>query len=304
MSWQAHWTGHYAGASTVSTKFQRFVYKETIPTPDRPHPPASSPSSILSSSRTLPNAIPPQVSSAPTTLPASSPRKRKRTSSGYCPPSKYAHITNHLTDSLAPNLICIFIGVNPGLRTATTGHAYAHPSNLFWKLAYKSGCTPRLCKAEEDGDLPHLYALGHTNIVIRPTRYASELSAAEMAEGVSVLEEKVRRYRPEYVCLVGKSIWETVWRVRHGKKIKRDEFRYGWQDLGESMGIETATKRDGWDGARVFVATSTSGLAAGMRPQEKETIWRDLGDFVEKRRKERGIPDTGGKKTEVLECID
>lgn len=51
-----------------------------------------------------------------------SKKKKKRPSSSYAPPSKYAHLTNHLTDSLAPNLICVFIGVNPGIRTATTGH--------------------------------------------------------------------------------------------------------------------------------------------------------------------------------------
>ncbi|KAL8958225.1 MAG: hypothetical protein Q9183_005878, partial [Haloplaca sp. 2 TL-2023] len=50
-------------------------------------------------------------------------KKRKRTTSGYAPPSKYAHLVNNLTDSLAPNLICVLVGLNPGIRTATTGHA-------------------------------------------------------------------------------------------------------------------------------------------------------------------------------------
>ena len=49
-------------------------------------------------------------------------KTQQRPSSSYAPPSKYAHLTNHLTDSLAPDLICVFIGVNPGIRTATTGH--------------------------------------------------------------------------------------------------------------------------------------------------------------------------------------
>lgn len=96
--------------------------------------------------------------------------KPKRSSSGYAPPSKYAHIDNLLTDSLAPNLITVFIGVNPGIRTATTGHAYNHPSNLFWKLLHSSGCTSRRCRPEEDGDLPRLYSLGLTNIVSDPQK--------------------------------------------------------------------------------------------------------------------------------------
>lgn len=235
------------------------------------------------------------------TVSRSPSKKKKRQSSSYAPPSKYAHLTNLLTDSLAPNLICIFIGVNPGIRTATTGHAYSHPSNLFWKLAHSSGCTPRLCKPEEDQDLPHLYALGHTNIVSRPTKDAAELSNSEMDEGVAILEEKIRKYRPESVAIVGKGIWESIWRVRHGKKCGKDDFRYGWQDEGEKMGVVEAEDGEGWLGARVFVATTTSGLAAGMRPHEKEEVWRGLGEWVKQRRIEKGIPDEGGVKMEGVE---
>jgi thymine-DNA glycosylase len=61
-----------------------------------------------------------------------SPKKRSRTSNGYAPPSTYAHLPE-LPDVVAPNLLILFVGLNPGLQTARTGHAYAHPSNLFWK---------------------------------------------------------------------------------------------------------------------------------------------------------------------------
>jgi len=210
---------------------------------------------------------------------------------------------NKLVDSLAPNLICVFIGVNPGLRTATAGHAYAHPSNLFWKLLHSSGCTPRRCAPEEDRDLPRLYALGHTNIVTRATKDASELSKAEMDTGVEVLEQKVALHRPESVCIVGKSIWESIWRVRHGRNIKKDEFKYGWQD--ERMGVVRDGK-NAWEGARIFVATSTSGLAATMRPAEKEAVWGGLGEFVERRRAERAAEAvvkglTGRRKVDVYD---
>ena len=236
----------------------------------------------------------------PASASSSPSKKKKRPSSSYAPPSKYAHLTNYLTDSLAPNLICIFIGVNPGIRTATTGHAYSHPSNLFWKLAYSSGCTPRLCKPEEDQDLPHLYALGHTNIVSRPTKDAGELSKSEMDEGVVILEGKIGKWRPESVAIVGKSIWESIWRVRHGKNCGKGDFKYGWQDDSERMGVVDAEDEEKWPGAKVFVATTTSGLAAGMRPHEKEEVWRGLGQWVKQRRIEKGIPDEGGVKLEEM----
>ena len=267
-----------------------FVRKVTAQATSSPGRKASSRAISLKRKATEPAS---SVSPAPS-------KKTKPQSSSYAPPSKYADLTNLLTDSLAPNLICIFIGLNPGIRTATTGHAYSHPSNLFWKLAHSSGCTPRLCKPEEDQDLPRLYALGNTNIVSRPTKNAAELSNSEMDEGVAILEEKIRKYRPESVAIVGKSIWESIWRVRHGRKCGKDDFRYGWQDGAERMGIVEAEDGEGWPGARVFVATTTSRLAVGMTRLEKEEVWRGLGEWVKQRRIEKGIPDEGGVKLEVV----
>lgn len=209
-------------------------------------------------------------------------KKRARPSStGYAPPSQYAHLPP-LPDAVAPDLLVLFIGLNPGISTALTGHAYAHPSNLFWKLLHSSGVTPRRCRAEEDRQMPGLYSLGLTNIVSRPSRNGSELSRAEMDDGVAALEGKARRWRPESVCVVGKSIWESIWRVRHGRPVGK-QFRYGWQDGRENMGVVQGE----WAGASVFVAPSTSGLAATLLPAEKERIWADLGSWVKMRRAER-----------------
>lgn len=215
-----------------------------------------------------------------------SPVKRRRKSSRYAPPEQYAHLTP-LTDILEPRLICVFVGFNPGVRTATSGHAYAHPSNLFWKLLHSSGCTDVRLEPRQDVDLPRLYSMGNTNIVARPSRDAAELSKAESAAGTPILEEKIRKFRPEAVCIVGKGIWESIWRWRYGRSIKKDEFWYGWQDDKERMG-----KDDGWEGAKVFVATATSGLAANLKPPEKEAIWKPFGEWVNKRRQERTLTTT------------
>ncbi|KAK7743491.1 uracil DNA N-glycosylase Thp1 [Cytospora paraplurivora] len=241
------------------------------------------------------DAASPSASSPRILTPRGTKAKRNRQKSTYQPPSVYSHLP-HLPDAMAPNLLVLFCGLNPGVRTAQTGHAYNHPSNLFWKLMYSSGVLPVQCSAEEDRTLPERFQLGLTNIVSRPSRNGAELSKAEMDEGVSVLEEKVRRWRPEVVCMVGKSIWESVWRVRHGRAIAKDEFKYGWQDESENTGRgevmagemqDGVEYEEGWDGARVFVSSSTSGLAATLRPEEKERIWRELGSWVETRRVER-----------------
>ncbi|OBT70123.1 hypothetical protein VE03_00556 [Pseudogymnoascus sp. 23342-1-I1] len=248
------------------------------------HSPSNSPSPSSSSPRKR----------QPSTPSSSSPNKKPRTPAGYAPPSKYAHL-NELVDILEPDLLCVFVGLNPGLRTATEGHAYSHPSNRFWKLLHCSGLTTRLMRPAEDRSLPELYGLGNTNIVARPTRNGAELSKEEMDGSVAVLEEKMRRCRPEAVCIVGKSIWESIWRVRHGRAIKKEEFKYGWQDESEAMGRPVGVKEEEgaeWKGAKVFVATTTSGLATNPTQAEKERIWRELGVWAEKRRGEKAGPAT------------
>ncbi|KAI0509115.1 DNA glycosylase [Xylaria bambusicola] len=283
-----------------------------------------------SRNNTTTTTIPKNASEDDSASPSKKKAKRTRTSSSYAPPSTYAHLPP-LTDVIAPNLLILFIGLNPGVQTARSGHAYAHPSNLFWKLLYSSGITPVPCKPEEDRTLPARFSLGNTNIVSRPSRNGAELSKAEMDAGVAVLEAKCRTWRPEAVCVVGKSIWESIFRVWKGRNLARGEFEYGWQvermgavppardsaavkvgdavlasrvkaegddedrdeKEGDEENVEEGEERaesvdDGpWEGARVFVATSTSGLAATVRPEEKERIWKILGDWCVQRRKER-----------------
>lgn len=209
--------------------------------------------------------------------PAKTPPSKARKESQGSPASPSPQ-TNLLTDALAPGLHIMFVGVNPGIQTAATGFAYAHPSNRFYPLLHRSGITPQRCHPSEYRSLVERFGLGHTNVVVRPTKDASMLSKAEMEAGVPIFEEKVKRYRPGCVCLVGKSIWETCERVwkREGRLNKSKRFEYGWQDVWIGKDKE-------WEGARVFAATSTSGLAATVSWDEKVRIWKELGDWYKER---------------------
>lgn len=151
---------------------------------------------------------------------------------------------------------------------------------MFW-----GGLTTRQCRPQDDVILPSEFNLGTTNIVGRPTANQAELSKEEMDEGVADLERKCRQYRPESVCIVGKAIWESIWRARHGgKNMTKQEFKFGWQDAKENMGVD---KKNGYPGAKVYVVPSTSGLAAGYTLDFKKQMWKDLGDWANGRRAER-----------------
>ena len=106
-----------------------------------------------------------------------------------------------------------------------------------------------------------------------------------MQEGVRALEEKVGKWKPQTICTAGKGIWEEVVKVKKGvKRLGKGEVDYGWQP--ERFGkVEGETEND-WKGSWVFVAASTSGLAAGLSLWEKDEIWGRLGEWVKAKRKE------------------
>jgi mismatch-specific thymine-DNA glycosylase len=197
---------------------------------------------------------------------------------------------NKLVDSLQMSLMLVFVGLNPGLETARTGYAYAHPTNHFWPLLHKSGITPVRHSAADTHLMPDLYKIGNTNLCQRATRSGDGLSKQEQIEGAAIIEQKIAKYKPVAVCVVGKGIWDTMYKSKTGKTLPRREFSYGWQD--ENLWLGRAVDQNGdlvWAGARTFVCTSTSGLAADTKPAEKLAIMSELGDWVKQRRKELGI---------------
>ena len=230
------------------------------------------------------------------------PQKRRcRGSSGYQGPEHYAHLpANPIRDSLAPNLLVLVIGLNPGVTTALKGRAYSGRSNHFWRLLHESGLTTRRLCPEDDQDLPHLFAIGLTTIVSRPTRGLAQLSKEEMAAAVSGLVAKVRRWRPEIVIMAGKAQYKAVFRATYGRDPIAEECQYGWVDERKNIGSGTpgvgehahegkeATVDYGgeWNGARVFIAPSPSG-ASPMFKGEREAGWRAVGEWVQQRRAER-----------------
>ncbi len=111
-----------------------------------------------------------------------------------------------LTDIVAPDLDCLFVGFNPGLRSGALGHHYAGRGNQFWKLLAAAGLTPRLMRAEEDGRLP-TFGLGSTNLVQRATASAAELSRAELRAGVPRLARMVAWVRPAVLAYTGKGVY-------------------------------------------------------------------------------------------------
>ena len=235
-----------------------------------------------------------QANVAPSDLDLSPTQPKRRTTTKERSANDPYEPENKLVDSLRMNLMLIFVGLNPGLETARTGYSYAHPTNHFWPLLHKSGITPVRHSAADTHLMPDLYKIGNTNLCERATRSGDGLSKQEQVDGAAIIEQKIAKYKPEAVCIVGKGIWDTIYKSKTGKTLPRREFSYGWQD--PALWLGRTVDQNGnlvWAGARTFVCTSTSGLAADTKPAEKLAIMSELGDWIKQRREElRIIPST------------
>ena len=119
----------------------------------------------------------------------------------------YAHL--RLKDRIAPGARVLFVGINPGVRSALSGHHFAGPSNAFWKILHDSGLVPEPVTHVDDDRLPE-WGYGITNIVARPTPGVNDLTIAELRAGRASLERKVRRYAPKVVALVGITVYRAL----------------------------------------------------------------------------------------------
>jgi TDG/mug DNA glycosylase family protein len=103
----------------------------------------------------------------------------------------------------------LFVGINPGLRSAEIGHHFAGYSNRFWKLLHDSGLVPEPIGTENDWRLPE-WGYGITNLVARPTPGIGDLDRGEYDAGRRRLLAKIRRFRPSVVALVGVTLYRAL----------------------------------------------------------------------------------------------
>ncbi|MCL2898344.1 G/U mismatch-specific DNA glycosylase [Brenneria tiliae] len=118
-----------------------------------------------------------------------------------------------ITDILATNLQVVFCGINPGLSTAAHGYHFANPSNRFWKVIYQAGFTERLLTPEEERHLLDT-GCGITMLVERPTVAATELGRSELLQGGSAVIEKIRRYQPQALAVLGKQAFGQAFGIK------------------------------------------------------------------------------------------
>ena len=157
-----------------------------------------------------------------------------------------------LRDRIEPGVRVLFVGINPGVRSAITGHHFAGFSNRFWKLLTESRLVPEPLTYLDDGRLPE-FGFGITNLIARPSPGINDLKPREYVEGWKALSRKVKRYRPEVLALVGVTLYRAILPVINDSAAPP---RSG----GSVLGIQSQVVH----GARFFVLPNPSGRNANF----------------------------------------
>ena len=114
-----------------------------------------------------------------------------------------------LRDYLRPGLRILFVGINPGVRSAAVGHHFAGHSNRFWKLLYESGLIHLPLTYLEDWRLPE-WGLGLTNIISRTSAGIDALRPEEYRAGLAALDQKIKRFQPQTIAFLGVTTFRMI----------------------------------------------------------------------------------------------
>jgi double-stranded uracil-DNA glycosylase len=178
-----------------------------------------------------------------------------------------------LRDRIAGDVRVLFVGINPGVRSATTGHHFAGFSNRFWRLLRESKLVPEPITFEDDGRLTE-WQLGITNLIARPTPGINDLRPAEYVEGWRLLSRKIRRYRPAVVALVGVTLYRAILPLL--SDVPLAERRAARNAPDRVLGLRPETVH----GARLFVLPNPSGRNANFTYDEMLAAFRSLRRFL------------------------
>lgn len=205
-----------------------------------------------------------------------------------------------LQPMISDNITLLFVGFNPGVESSRQQHHYAHPTNLFWKLfnaldVLKKVLTLRkldidgdefLCNIFVEGKLTATaqnddqlvpYGVGFTDLVLRCTKTAQELTKQEKLNNVPRLFSEFARSNAKWVVVIGKGIWEFIVKyINPSHRLTKENFLWGLQTGSLVNEIHRQCDSD----FNLYVFPNTSGLVALMKYPEKLALWEQFAASI------------------------
>ncbi len=122
-----------------------------------------------------------------------------------------------LPDYLEAGLDIVFVGLNPSVPSAMTGHYFANPRNRFWTAFNRSGLVDVELTPQLDYTLID-YGIGLTDVAKRPTSQGSGLSVQDFRQGAPQLKKKLAHYKPLVACFHGTTAYRQY--LKHAEGVE------------------------------------------------------------------------------------
>ena len=158
-----------------------------------------------------------------------------------------------LPDLLRPGLDLVFVGINPGERSAQLGHYYGHRGNAFWRVLSESDLAGRDVGPDDDRALLDRCGIGFTDVVKRVVTDSTRVTDTELRAARPAFERRIAFASPRAVCFTTTRAFDVLFpRVRASGTWGRQPVRIA--------------------DAEVWVMPSTSGRAAGYREEGRRVL--------------------------------
>lgn len=112
-------------------------------------------------------------------------------------------------DLVGPGMRVLLCGINPSLWSGALGLHFANPSNRLWPVLHGAGWTERRLDPSETEEI-RAAGLGITNLVMRATARADELTDAEIRAGLPQVAALAERWEPRWVGFLGMTAYRTA----------------------------------------------------------------------------------------------
>ncbi|RIB01375.1 uracil-DNA glycosylase-like protein [Gigaspora rosea] len=119
---------------------------------------------------------------------------------------------NHpVPDIIGYSLNVIFVGLFSGKKSVSTGHHFSSPFNHFYDCLFESGLTNgEKVTCFDDERLAKDFKIGIITLLHRPKhRSKDKISMEELILAIPSLKQKVKTYRPKFICFNGMAAYEA-----------------------------------------------------------------------------------------------
>jgi TDG/mug DNA glycosylase family protein len=172
-----------------------------------------------------------------------------------------------LPDLLRPGLDLVFVGINPGERSAERGHYYGHPGNAFWRRLSASPLVHRTLTCEDDATLL-AEGIGFTDVVKRVITDSTQVTADEFHAAAPEFRRRIAMASPRAVCFTAARAFEAA-------------YPRAWRS--HAWGRQSVPPLEGAD---VWVMPSPSGRAASSH-RHIDQVLADLAHALGRARSHR-----------------